>query len=140
MSGTTEGIDLLCSELKSMSMITRASLLPVSAPFHSRFMIPASDIFFASLQKIALKEPKVTFVSNVTASPILSALDIPCLLTRQMSSTVLWHQSIVYCRSKGVRNWIVLGPGRVQSNLLKRDFPTDNIMSHDFNFRTLDEN
>ena len=45
---------------------------------------------------------------------------IPSLLLSQLSSTVQWQRSLLYCHNRGVTNWIVVGPTKALANLLRR--------------------
>jgi [acyl-carrier-protein] S-malonyltransferase len=62
----------------------RAVRLPVSAPFHSPLMGRASERLEEALEAVALRDPKVPWISNVTASPIRTASECRRLLSRQV--------------------------------------------------------
>jgi [acyl-carrier-protein] S-malonyltransferase len=56
--------------------------------------------------------------------------DIRDLLKKQITQTVQWQRSTQMVRDIGEgREWLVLGPARVLTNLMKRDYPNDRIVS-----------
>ncbi len=63
------------------------------------------------------------------ARQITDPATIGKLLTRQIAETVQWQRSIEYAKSRGVSEWIVIGPSRVLGNLLRKEYPTDTIVS-----------
>jgi [acyl-carrier-protein] S-malonyltransferase len=97
-----------------------ATLLPVSVPSHCSLMAPAGDKLAHVLEGLDINEAKIPLVSNVAAKPITSAEDIKSALIKQVSSSVLWEDSIQYMISQGIDTFIELGPGKVLSKLLKR--------------------
>jgi [acyl-carrier-protein] S-malonyltransferase len=46
-----------------------------------------------------------------------------------VTKTVQWQRSIQYARDDDVHEWIVVGPSKVLSNLLKKEFPVDIVRS-----------
>ncbi|CAG8648863.1 4854_t:CDS:10, partial [Acaulospora morrowiae] len=112
ISGTSFGVDQASRVLQSKRLAARAVDLPVSAPFHCKLMQPAADNMQAALKGVKFEKPIVDVISNVNASPISSADDIPSLLERQVTSTVQWQRSIKYCRERGVNSFILFGPAR----------------------------
>ncbi|CAG8617726.1 491_t:CDS:2, partial [Acaulospora colombiana] len=127
ISGTSQAVDQASRVLQSKRLAARAVDLPVSAPFHCKLMQPAAAHMQEALKGVKFEKPIIDVITNVTASPIQSADDIPSLLVRQVTSTVQWQRSIKYCRQAGINNFILLGPARVLANLLKKDFPHDYI-------------
>jgi [acyl-carrier-protein] S-malonyltransferase len=59
-------------------------------------------------------------VANVTARPGSSVAEIKDLLTRQVTGSVRWTESIQWLISQGFTRFIELGPGNVLSGLMKR--------------------
>ncbi len=94
--------------------------LSVSGPFHSHFMKPAGEKLAEELAKIEIKPPSAPIISNVTARPASTPREIRENLTAQVSSTVLWDDSIKFLLSSGVDTFIELGPGRVLTKLIQR--------------------
>src|ERR1700689_4977040 len=59
-------------EIASQSVAKRASLLPVSAPFHCALMKPAQDRFEHDLRETTFSPLRFPVITNVNASPISS--------------------------------------------------------------------
>ena len=52
----------------------------------------------------------------------------------QLSQTVLWHESLDFCRSElGVKEWIVFGPSAVLLKMAQREYPRDAFHFHECN-------
>jgi len=98
----------------------RSVFLEVSGAFHSSLMQGAADKLAKELQKIEVKVPRVPVICNVTARPVASPCEIKDNLVKQVASGVLWEDSMKFILSKGVTNFIELGPGRVLKGLLRR--------------------
>jgi malonyl CoA-acyl carrier protein transacylase len=95
--------------------------LPVSAAFHSRYMVDAAGEFERFLQPIALNPPRIPVVSNVTARPYPAEPGaVKSLLVRQISSPVMWMQGVDYLMGIGVGNFAEIGPGNVLARLLQQ--------------------
>ncbi len=94
--------------------------LPVSAPFHSKLMGKATDIMKLEIDKLNFQDGKNILISNVTAKEIENTDDLKKLLIEQIESRVRWRESVIYMISKGINQFIEIGPGKVLSNLVKR--------------------
>ncbi len=101
----------------------RATLLPVSAPFHCALMTPAAKVMSEALQAVRLHEAAVPLVANATARPMTSADDIRAELVTQIVTTVRWRESVAFMASQGVAKFLELGPGRVLTGLARRNAP-----------------
>jgi len=109
----------LCKEAGAKRVIE----LQVSAPFHSSLMKPAADSLAEELNKITIKDASIPVVSNVTADYVTSAGTIKELLIRQMTSPVLWEDSIMKMSNDGFDTFIEVGPGKVLTGLIKKINP-----------------
>jgi [acyl-carrier-protein] S-malonyltransferase len=98
----------------------RAVALAVSVPSHCRLMSAASDRLFAALDSIHLKNPAIPLVNNADAASLNDAETIKASLVRQLSSPLLWEDSIKNMAASGVDVFIEAGPGKVLSGLIKR--------------------
>ncbi len=101
----------------------RALLLPVSAPFHCSLLKPAGEKLAQELKNVQLGEMKIPVVSNVTAEKVSNENEVKELLVRQVSSPVLWENSVRYMISEGVDTFIEIGPGKALCGFLKRIAP-----------------
>ena len=59
-------------------------------------------------------------VANVSARPGGSVAEIKDLLTRQVTGTVRWTESMQWLIAQGFTRFIELGPGTVLAGLMKR--------------------
>ena len=94
--------------------------LPVSAPFHCPLMNKATDQMKQKILDTQFKDPKIDIVSNVTAKPLKSSIDIKRLLVEQIEKPVRWRESIQNIINLGINEFIEIGPGKVLSGLIKR--------------------
>lgn len=98
----------------------RAIPLTTSGPFHTSLMTEAGRRLAEELDRIPFVNPECPVISNVTAEPIESAGEIKELLARQVSSSVLWQQSVLKLVDMGVGTFIEVGPGKVLTGLIKK--------------------
>lgn len=119
ISGTISGVaeaSKLCKEAGAKRVIE----LQVSAPFHSSMMKPAADNLAIELDKMVVKDAQVPVVSNVTADYVTSAGTIKELLIKQMTSPVLWEDSVMKLSNDGFDTFIEIGPGKALTGLIKK--------------------
>jgi [acyl-carrier-protein] S-malonyltransferase len=100
-----------------------AKLLAVSAPFHCGLMQPAADRLARELADVSFETPKVPVVTNVEAAPNTNAARIPELLTRQVTGSVRWEESVQCLATLGVTSAVELGAASVLAGLVKRIAP-----------------
>lgn len=98
----------------------RAVPLAVSAPFHCSLLKPAGERLMSELEKIQFSDLKIPLVANLTADIVKSPSEIKELLARQVSSPVLWEDSIRLMLDQGVDTFIEIGPGKVLSGFVKK--------------------
>ncbi|MEI6632045.1 MAG: ACP S-malonyltransferase, partial [bacterium] len=98
----------------------RVISLEVSGAFHSSFMQGACVKLAKELQKVRFSKPRLSLISNVTVKVVTDPGEIKDNLVRQISSSVLWEDSMKFMLSKGVVNFIELGPGKVLKGLMRR--------------------
>jgi [acyl-carrier-protein] S-malonyltransferase len=101
----------------------RAVLLPVSAPFHCRLMIPAAQRLSERLDRIDLRPPKIPVINNVEARMVSEPAAIRQALVQQAASPVRWVESMRALRHEGVTHIVECGPGKVLAGLIKRCVP-----------------
>ena len=98
----------------------RSVLLPVSAPFHCRLMQPAADEMQEALAGIAMRQPAVPLVANVTAAAVSDPDTVRELLVRQVTGMVRWRESVLAMKEAGVSQVFEIGAGKVLTGLVKR--------------------
>ena len=99
----------------------KATLLAVSAPFHSPLMRPAREGMAAELAKVTFRAPRVPVVANVDAAPVLTGDDARDALVRQIDGPVRWVESVTWmAQNAGVRTFLEIGAGNVLTGLNRR--------------------
>jgi len=119
ISGEAEKIAKAC-ELAKAKGAKRALPLAVAGAYHSPLMASAQPKLAAELAKINLVSPGVTVISNVTAQAHGDATEISVRLVEQVTSSVLWENSMRYLLAQGFTRFIELGPGTALSGFMKR--------------------
>ncbi len=117
ISGESEKISQAV-ELAKAKGARRAIPLAVAGAYHSPLMAGAQPKLQNELAKIRISPPAVPVISNVTAQP--HGVDISAKLVDQVTSSVLWEQSMRYLLSQGFTRFIELGPGTALSGFMKR--------------------
>jgi [acyl-carrier-protein] S-malonyltransferase len=100
--------------------VKRAVILPVSAPFHCRLMLPAQEIMKEALRKINFNSPVVPIVSNTTASAENDPHKLKKNLIDQITGTVRWRETMHFANKLGTKKIIELGSGKVLTGIAKR--------------------
>ena len=100
--------------------VKKAVILPVSAPFHCRLMLPAQLIMKSAIAKINFHAPIVPIVSNTTASPENNTDNLKKNLIDQVTSTVRWRETMNLANKLGVTRILELGSGKVLTGIAKR--------------------
>ncbi len=119
VSGEKKAVDTASAALKD-AKAKRVVPLKVSGPFHSEMLRDAGARLGKVLETVTFLEPKIPYVTNVTASYIFGAAEISDLLTRQVSSSVRWQQSVEAMIADGVTHFVEIGPGRTLSSFVKK--------------------
>jgi [acyl-carrier-protein] S-malonyltransferase len=108
ISGEADRILRAC-ELAKMRGARRALTLPVAGAYHSPLMASAQPKLAAELAAVNLQAPAVPVISNVTARPHEGPDAIRLRLVEQVTSSVLWEQSMRHLLAQDSR-FIELGP------------------------------
>jgi len=99
----------------------KATLLKVSAAFHSPLMKLAEERFKNEIAKYKFSNPKCTVISNVTARPYCQGEEIAEILTSQLTSAVRWEESLKFLAEENIELAVEMGPGKILKNLMKRN-------------------
>lgn len=94
--------------------------LSVSVPSHSPLMATASERLARELETIRFHDLSFPLVNNLEARTITTGEQAKKGLAGQLSSPLLWEESIQSMWERGVRSFVEVGPGRVLSGLVKR--------------------
>ena len=94
--------------------------LKVSGPFHSKMLTGAGEKLGLALEKVTLSDPETPYITNVTAEYVTSKEQVKELLTAQVSSSVLWQQSVERMIADGVDTFVEIGPGKTLCGFLRK--------------------
>ena len=119
ISGKKAAVEEACEKLKAAGA-KRALLLNVSGPFHSGMLTVAGENLAQVLADVEIHTPRIPYVANVNAQFVTTAEPVKDLLTRQVSSSVRWQQSVEAMINDGVDTFIEIGPGRTLAGFMKK--------------------
>lgn len=119
ISGSNKGIDAAIEQLKAAG-VRRALKLPVGGAFHSPLMEPARRELEEAIYQTSFQVPVCPIYQNVTAHAETDAEQIKENLIIQLTSPVLWTQSVKQMIADGATEFIEVGPGHVLEGLVKR--------------------
>lgn len=119
IAGASDAVTKACELLKAAGA-KRALPLPVSAPFHSSLLQPASEKLKGYLAKIEFKVPSISVINNVDVEILNDPAAIKDALVRQAAKPVRWQETIQAMASQGITQVVECGPGKVLAGLTKR--------------------
>jgi [acyl-carrier-protein] S-malonyltransferase len=94
--------------------------LVVSGAFHSPLMEPAKKELEKAILGMEFRDAKVPVYVNVTASPVSDGKSLQKYLIEQLTSPVLWTQTLLNMKNDGILKYIEIGAGNVLQGLVKR--------------------
>jgi len=119
IAGSKAGVEKACEIAKARGA-KRALPLPVSAPFHSSLLKPASDRLRERLSDVTIRTPAIPVVNNIDVAVASDPDAIRDALVRQASGPVQWVRCVQAIARMDVSTIIECGPGKVLSGLTKR--------------------
>lgn len=119
IAGTTHGVEKAVEELKAAGA-KKAVVLPVSAPFHSTLMKPASEKLAAELDKVAIHDAAFPVVSNFTGELETKAEEIKANLVAQADHPVRWITCVKTMQAFGADTFVEAGPGKTLCGFNRR--------------------
>ncbi|PKV44912.1 [acyl-carrier-protein] S-malonyltransferase [Janthinobacterium sp. 61] len=122
IAGHTAAVERAC-ELAKAKGAKRAMKLPVSAPFHSSLLKPASDRLREYMAGLAFAAPQIALINNVDVAIVNDVAGIKDALVRQAASPVRWVETMQKVAADGITQVIECGPGKVLMGLAKRIDP-----------------
>jgi [acyl-carrier-protein] S-malonyltransferase len=122
VAGHTAAVDKAC-EIAKAKGAKRAMRLPVSAPFHSSLLKPASDRLREYMASIHFNAPQIPLINNVDVAVLNDPASIKDALVRQAASPVRWVETMQKVAAEGITNVVECGPGKVLMGLAKRIDP-----------------
>ncbi len=117
ISGRKDAVDQaagLCKEVKG-----RAIPLAVSGAFHSPMMAEAAAELAKVLEKADWRAPSVPVYCNVTGAAEADPMALKGLLSRQMTSSVRWIDTVGALYADGARHFVEIGPKGVLTKMVK---------------------
>ena len=119
IAGSSHAVTQACELLKAAGA-KRALPLPVSAPFHSSLLQPASEKLKGYLANIEFKAPTIPVINNVDVEILNDPIAIKDALVRQAAKPVRWQETIQAMAGQGITQVVECGPGKVLAGLTKR--------------------
>ncbi|MCX7834874.1 MAG: ACP S-malonyltransferase [bacterium] len=93
--------------------------LQVSGAFHSPLMATAAKELSSSIDSVTIQEPICDIYPNVTGKVTRDPETIRKCLKEQVTSPVLWSDTIFAMRSNGIEQFFEVGPKNVISGIVK---------------------
>jgi len=130
ISGTEAGVNSAC-ELAKERGAKRALPLPVGGPFHSPLIARAEQWLSEEMDKIEFRPSSIPVISNVDAQPHTDPEEIKNNLARQVTSSVLWVDSVKRMIEMGIDLFLEFGPKKVLAGMIKKIDRNIEILSID---------
>ncbi|HAN09178.1 MAG TPA: [acyl-carrier-protein] S-malonyltransferase [Clostridiales bacterium] len=128
IAGESTIIDKACQAMKEAGAKI-AMKLPVSSAFHTKMLKEAADKLKIELENINTNNMKIPVITNVTADYIEECKDVKDILIKQVTSPVLWEDTIKKMIDDGVDTFIEIGPGKTLSGFVKKIDKTKTILN-----------
>lgn len=106
----------------------RVTPLPVSAPFHTRFMQPAEQELAQVLARVELSASTCPVYTNVDAAPCQTASYTRDSLERQVSRPVRWKACVERMQRDGVSLVVEIGPRSVLAAMVSACAPSIQVL------------
>jgi [acyl-carrier-protein] S-malonyltransferase len=119
IAGHKAAVERACETCKARGA-KRALVLPVSAPFHSSLLRPASLRLQDYMAGLQFSAPSIPLINNVDVAIVTDPAAIRDALVRQAASPVRWVETVQKFAAEGVSHVIECGPGKVLAGLTKR--------------------
>jgi [acyl-carrier-protein] S-malonyltransferase len=101
----------------------KAVPLPVSGAFHSPLMSEAGALFEQEIDLIEFRTPRFPVVPNAYGRPVSDPVEIKRLLKAQMTSPVLFANSVATLTTEGVDDWVECWPKPYLSPMVRKSLP-----------------
>ncbi len=119
ISGEIAAVEAACALMKDAGA-KRALILPVGGAFHSPLMEPARAELAEAIAAAQFTTPVCPVYQNVTGMASSDPSVIKDNILAQLTSSVLWTQSVRNMVSDGAERFVELGPGTVLQGLVKK--------------------
>ena len=118
ISGSKSSIDNACESIKEIG--GKTIVLPVGGAFHSSYMESAKKELEDAIKSLKFNKPDKPIYQNFDANPHIDIEKIKKNLINQLTSPVLWKQTINKLIADNYKSFIECGPGRVLQGLVKK--------------------
>jgi [acyl-carrier-protein] S-malonyltransferase len=130
VSGVSAGVDQAVAQAKERGL-RMGKKLKVAGAYHSRLMASAEEKLGQVLAGAPVGEPGIPVVTNFGADVTKGPDDVRETLTRQVTGSVRWVESMQRLRSEGNDLFLELGPGKVLAGLMTRIDKEAKVVSAD---------
>lgn len=118
ITGNIDSVTKAGEKLKEAG--ARVIPLKVSGPFHSKLLEGAGEKLGVVLENVEVHDIAVPYLANVTGDYVASKDDVKDLLTKQVSSSVRWQQTIEKLIAEGVDEFVEIGPGKSLTGFIRK--------------------
>ena len=119
ISGDADAVEAACDIAKEAGA-KRVRVLNVSGAWHSSLMEPAMPRFARAVEKLQLRMPSFTIISNVIASPYTSVEQIRECLLASLCAHVRWHETALALVAQRPDVIVECGASEVLTPMMKR--------------------
>jgi [acyl-carrier-protein] S-malonyltransferase len=119
ISGSFNGIEVASERLKQAGA-KRVVQLQVGGAFHSPLMLPAQEDLAKAIEETRFFPALCPVYQNVDAQPSQDPEELKRKLLIQLTSPVLWTQTIERMVTAGITEFIEVGPGNVLQGLVRK--------------------
>jgi [acyl-carrier-protein] S-malonyltransferase len=119
IAGHKHAVERACAAAKAKGA-KRTLMLPVSAPFHSSLLAPASNRLRDYMDGLVFAAPQIPLINNVDVAIVNNPEAIKDALIRQAANPVRWVETVQKIAVENVTHVIECGPGKVLTGLTKR--------------------
>ncbi|WP_158619965.1 type I polyketide synthase [Corallococcus sicarius] len=122
VAGPTDAVDALQAKLAAQGV--EVSRLHTSHAFHSTMMDPIVEEFRQAVAKVARKEPKDLYLSNVTGTHVTAEDAVsPAYWARHLRDAVRFQDSATQLLADPEHVFLEVGPGNALATLVRRNAP-----------------
>ncbi|WP_225721186.1 ACP S-malonyltransferase [Candidatus Vallotiella sp. (ex Adelges kitamiensis)] len=118
IAGYMTAVEKAC-EIAKAKGAKHTVLLPVSAPFHSSLLKPASERLREYLADVSMCVPQIPVINNVDVAIVSNPESIKDALVRQAASPVRWVECVRAIAAQNITHMIECGPGRILTRMTR---------------------
>lgn len=109
--------------------VRRTVRLKVAGAFHSPLMAAATEALRVALADVTVRPPRIAFATNVTGALARDPAVIQQYLAAQVTSPVLWEDTMRAFAAAGVCEFVEPAPGKVLTGLLRKIAPAARLVN-----------